>query len=426
MAAHSRAMLPVFGLAGVTVGPLFGLGAASVLSSVWSRETRDAVLRVYVGLTVGCILIAFLHVLVESAPAPGGSGSWFWWTCERCDEIVSCLSPIHVLRPSWSDHDHVTMLWRLLTGAMAWSAVGAACVTLAVWRLRPAYLRQLGGGKRRGKTRAAPRHADVDDDPIAWKEREVEGLALLPSLRAVPAWLNATFLAAFTFGIFVWLGHGAIPLAFLIPFIAVSLVGIRASGTVCRERDHQTWDLLLLTPLETAELLKSKLRGALQVMRPYLVAYAVAAVLVVVWGEFAQGVTALLYLAVGWGAMYYMGAVGIMWSVRSRSAWKSLLATLANGYLSVLALFFGWSIVLMCASSCLFAFVGSTLGGSTRGGFDGVMIAVVSLAVTLGLYGYGLFFFLRKWSRSCLVRAEKWINKNERIWIYQPELPPRG
>src|SRR5262249_8513545 len=46
----------LFGLVGVSVPPLFALGAASLLASVWTRQTRDAVLGLYAAGGLGTLL----------------------------------------------------------------------------------------------------------------------------------------------------------------------------------------------------------------------------------------------------------------------------------------------------------------------------------------------------------------------------------
>src|SRR5438445_2439521 len=63
-------------LVAVTVAPLFALGSLGLLASVWSKQTRDAVLGVYL-----CLLAGFLV---------------FWAT-----DSWALVNPLHVLEPSW-------------------------------------------------------------------------------------------------------------------------------------------------------------------------------------------------------------------------------------------------------------------------------------------------------------------------------------
>jgi ABC-type transport system involved in multi-copper enzyme maturation permease subunit len=113
----------------VSVAPLFALGGAGILAAVWSTRTRDAVLRVYVCLAVGLGIRALLLFCVS----PGG---WL-------DEALRSLGPLHVLDAAWNAPNHRLLLTRLFLNVLGWGLLGAGCVAVAVWRLRPAYEKQL-------------------------------------------------------------------------------------------------------------------------------------------------------------------------------------------------------------------------------------------------------------------------------------------
>ena len=181
----------------------------------------------------------------------------------------------------------------------------------------------------------------VDDDPIAWKEREVEGLALFGFARHLPAWPLHILFGVSTVALYLWLDQMAFGLCFFIPFALVTLVAVRTSGTVCRERDRQTWDLLLLTPLDTGELLNSKRRGVLQAVRPYIIAYVSAGGLAIACGEYVPGIVAIVYmLLLGCHVLHRCGGHHVRATARVEKSARAL----ANGYLSVFALQTGWSL----------------------------------------------------------------------------------
>src|SRR5262245_61229808 len=114
--------------------------------------------------------------------------------------------------------------------------------------------------------------------------------------------------------------------------LASLVVGIRCSGAVSGERERQTWEALLLTPLTSRQLIRGKLWGIIGSSYLYLLAYAVPALgFAAIAGPTAFFWTAL-WLAVTWLAMYFIGATGIWCSVRSRGSWRSLLWTLGIGY----------------------------------------------------------------------------------------------
>ena len=129
-------------------------------------------------------------------------------------------------------------------------------------------------------------------------------------------------------------------------FISTLLMGLRCSGAVTGERERQTWEALLLTPLSVKQLLRSKLWGIIAASYPYLTAYAVPALLL----SWLGGAVALLWtvvlLGVTWLGMAYAGAAGLWCSARCSSSWRSLLATIGLGYAAGFLVYgFAWMIV---------------------------------------------------------------------------------
>src|SRR5207244_8399093 len=121
--------LCVLALIAVTIAPVFALGAASLLASVWSKQTRDAVLAVYFFGIVGYLVLWSLGWL-----AP--------------------FDPLYVLDPAWgASPDVKALVCRLLLSILAWGGIGALSLGLATWRLRSVYLRQLEGEGRARKAR---------------------------------------------------------------------------------------------------------------------------------------------------------------------------------------------------------------------------------------------------------------------------------
>src|SRR5262249_34117130 len=145
-----------------------------------------------------------------------------------------------------------------------------------------------------------------EQEPIRWREQHVVGLAPLPSLRDVPSTTGLLLVALFALslsgGLLLvsvpapqWtleeledLSHRINPrstnVAFLIQaagavVVFSLLVGIRCSGAVSGEREQQTWEALLVTPLDTRAMLDGKLWGVMRAALPYLAAWAVPALL---------------------------------------------------------------------------------------------------------------------------------------------------
>jgi ABC-type transport system involved in multi-copper enzyme maturation permease subunit len=397
-------------LAGVSVAPLFALGAVSILASVWSVRARDAVLKVYLWLAVGFAAVWAVRHYVQATVAPqvayflplSGTDRALW----RLDQVLACLNPVHVLEPSWGRYEPELVARRLALATLAWGLIGVVCLGLAVWRLRPAYLRQLDVAGRRKGGRAPARPA-VGDDALRWKEYEIEGLAIFPRLRRLPRWLVEVGIALMTFGSSFTLGPVGAGLLGL--FIFSLVAGIRSSGAISGERERQTWDLLLMSPLEPRDIVWGKFRGIRDSLRPYLWAFAVPLLGTAVFGTGgADLVTLIILLVMTFISIYSMSALGLLWSARCQTSWRSLLVTLAAGYAFLLlalvpSLLSVWCITIPI-TAILFMLPGH-LASALYGYF------VVGLGFIICLY-----YFHRHCADTWLHTAEKWIAVRERIW----------
>jgi ABC-type transport system involved in multi-copper enzyme maturation permease subunit len=215
----------------------------------------------------------------------------------------------------------------------------------------------------------------VHGDPLRWKERHVEGVAPLAVLRVLPRWLGVLLvvLATTTSCLMLLNDHLAVgdtpskviqlalagdlgglravqvamdrcDWAFFVQGIIVMLlaalvIGVRCSGAVTGEREKNTWEALLLTPLETRQLIRSKLWGILGASWPYLVAYALPALTCSLAGGVVPVLMTLLALGVTLLALFFVGSAGLWCSVRSKTSWRSLLSTLGISYIGGFILF---------------------------------------------------------------------------------------
>jgi ABC-type transport system involved in multi-copper enzyme maturation permease subunit len=309
-------------LVGGMLAPLPALGAAGLLASVWCRRTTNAAVAVY-GLAAA---VGGLFWAVGGLTAPSG--------------------PLYFLRLVSDNPGPAPLLRELLVGWLAWGGLALPLLALAAWRLRPAYRRQLVGEARGGA--AAGRRPPIDDHPVRWKEQYIERVLDVPGLRRVPRGLGVTAVLGLSLICSLAverLSHGgAAGTAFALQGLAVMALaglaaGARASGAVCGERERQTWDALLLTPLTAKQLLRGKLWGTVNVFRPYLLAYTVPAVAVALFAGPWALLWAVTFWALTWVMMYYMAACGIACSVRAASSWKSWLSTLLTGYRGLLTNF---------------------------------------------------------------------------------------
>jgi ABC-type transport system involved in multi-copper enzyme maturation permease subunit len=439
------ALVSVVAVAGL---PMLAVGSASILASVWCRTTRDAVLGVYaIGLVVFLLL-------------------WFFG-----GPVADYFNPLYVLQPGWGQNVNLPLLAeRLGWSAVGWGSITVVCLSLAVLRLRPAYIRQMEGeGRKKKVTWWRVNRTAVTENPIPWKERHVEGLAPHVVLRRIPTWIAvlAVFLGTTGFSLFILalflptnlsleqlLQHlvhlefsqalamlkppptvpspaqGFFWMSVVAMLVASLVVGIRCSGAVSGERERQTWEALLLTPLTSRQLIRGKLWGIIGSSYVYLLAYAVPALsFAAIAGPTAFFWTAL-WLAVTWLAMYFVGAAGIWCSVRSRGSWRSLLVTLAIGYvgggfiyaittpvIAILAVFIVLGLMVVDY------YLGTGFGSTAARGFDDFFYPAFKIASCLALAGifWGLAWFF-------ITDAQKWVADRERTrhWKDEPlRLRPR-
>jgi ABC-type transport system involved in multi-copper enzyme maturation permease subunit len=328
----------------VLVMPLFAVASATLLASVWCRQTRDAVLGLYL---VGGALWLVLYLV----------------------GLLDPFDPFHVLAPVWAPARNQELGEagrRLLVSAGCWGIPGAVCLALAVWQLRPACIRELESlrpSKLRWYSAGRP---PVGEDPVGWRERHVEGLAPAPALRRVPQWAAITIIASLSVvssALILWVslalegktlggileavwhlkvgkaftllpdaGPGFLVQSVVVMLLASLVVGIRCSGAVTGERERQTWEALLLTPLSARQLIRGKMWGIMGASYWYLLAYAAPAVLLSAFGGLFALFWTLIWLLVTVLAMYFVGAAGLWCSVRSKNSWRSLLTMLVVGY----------------------------------------------------------------------------------------------
>jgi ABC-type transport system involved in multi-copper enzyme maturation permease subunit len=408
----ARALLALLAVSAV---PMFAVGAASILASVRSEHTRDAVLRVYLWLGAGAGAVAALRWLIDgylvAAPVNSPVSPRLLWV----NEALHALSPLYVLEAAWGGSGTGSLGRRLLASVTLWGVIGVVCLGLSVWRFRPVVLKQLEGSAARRPAYGRPLRTVNEEEPVRWKELEVQGIALLPGFQFVPRWLGLTAAFAVTLGLsWLYQQQGKSDLfvaqgAFVL--VLSSLVtGVRASGAVCGEREQATWDTLLLTPLETWEIIGDKLAGIRGSVHRYLIAYAVAVAVPAYRCGPEAWAGALCLLVLTWAAVYFMAATGIACSARSLNSWKSLLATLLSGYGYILCILFVLPFAFTC-SACLslpLAFIGMFVGGGL--GFQAaaeIGFFILSTAV--------ITWLLRRSALLRLADAERTVEEDERF-----------
>jgi ABC-type transport system involved in multi-copper enzyme maturation permease subunit len=413
--------------------PTFGLSSLTMLASVWFRQTRDAVLALYVAGVLGALVVRQV----------GGP--------------LLFLDPLYCLAPVWGSpatHDLPEATRRLLGGMLAWGLLGGLALLTAILSLRPVYLREIQNlGRFAPRWRSGEREP-IEDQPVFWRERFVEGLAPNATLRAIPQWLAIGLLAglstlsslailAFSLtGSLAELAQALLQLnvrqvadlmpeastGFLVQGIVAMLlgsliVGIRASGAITAEREKQTWEALLLSPLTAKSIVQQKMWGILGASYWYLVAYAAPALALSSLSGPLGFLYTLLWLGATVLAMYFIGAAGLWCSVRAPNSWRALLNTTLLGYLGGLAIYTVTSPFIFLLAGMLLLllalidwWVGTSLAElAYRNGTNFFRVFAISSAIALVVTFYLL-------ARSFLYRTQRYIADRERVmhWYDEP------
>jgi ABC-type transport system involved in multi-copper enzyme maturation permease subunit len=119
-----------------------------------------------------------------------------------------------------------------------------------------------------------------------------------------------------------WLNYSALPLGWLLQWA----IALRASVAIVAEREASTWDTLLTTPLEPAEIIWSKIGGSLYALRGLLAVAAISWTVAWLCGGFSTDeFWSLIATTLVVGA--FMAAVGVWASLSASSAtWAMTIA----------------------------------------------------------------------------------------------------
>jgi ABC-type transport system involved in multi-copper enzyme maturation permease subunit len=284
---------------------IYGLTALAILASVWSASTPRAIVGVY-GFLGAVAVVEWLC----NAPALGAS--------------------------IWAIPLRATVPERLRLFGVAWlSGLAFVALLIASWRLRPAHERQ-----KNARPNILSRWWDrppIGATPMRWKERFIGDWMSIFIWSALPAWVRSTIIGGMVAGIGFALPYWqTILILGIAQFVGSGMfVGIRTAGSITSERERQTWDSLLVTPMDARQLVRCKLWGHIDAIHPlmltYLIPAAVAAWLVEPWCFFG-----VIYgWLASWLNLYYFGAIGISSSVTATSTWRSILATLIRSVASL-------------------------------------------------------------------------------------------
>ena len=333
---------PLLVLAGfaATAIMMVGLAGLSVLNSVYCRRAYVAIIftllelaaYLVISYTVSRLLIG-TGVGVRRIPGLGGfaPGDAFAW--------LDAGNPLTLLLDLAGDAMSgspigMSFVTRLGGYVLFHSLLALICVTWASARLRTVFRKQVyeqDPGLRLGK--AAGKSVRVGRWPMIWKEVVAErGLRLRWFGRAVIAVLViGSFLPVVLSGSGPGAGHffalWTRGMGAAVACLLLLCVAVRAATTITGERERQTLDGLLMTPLGTGEILFGKWLGCVASIRwGWLWLGAI-------WGVGLLGgelhpIALLLMMAAWWVYAAVLAEVGLWFSLALESSMRATVLTL--------------------------------------------------------------------------------------------------
>lgn len=286
-------MLAGFAATGLT---MLGIASLGILQSTLFQKPRDAIAVTYLFI-ITYLAVATLLMAMEERWR-GGRRTWM-------DEPV-----FHEIGPSWRDVSQtinsgnpiaaITDVIIAMNGAKLAAelpgiatryaifhcSLAAVCIGWSIYRLRSVALRQGSGGKAAKLSWWERYRPPVGELPMMWKELNIESRMKLNWL----AWGVVAILVAFTLGIglvilvvvlwdYVLLGQrhwGDLARGMNAWFriagtgvgsLMILIVAVRASTAIASERERDTFDALVTTPMTSNAILSAKLLGAIASVR---------------------------------------------------------------------------------------------------------------------------------------------------------------
>lgn len=366
-------VLTGFAALGVTMA---SLACLSILHSAYAVKPRDAIVMTYLTAAVYLGVSYLLGRWAAASPALmaqslfGGEteGIWSLGTLVHAFTAGNLFTVLHQLIDSWNSGQPLSVLLpKLLRGYAVFHGMAAIlCVAWATARLRIVAMKQGGRDSPRRKLSGLLRaYPPLSEAPLVWREVFVERgfrfhraakliVAILVVISFAPALEALRDLV-----VDVATGRGAGPtwraqlalttnawvqqVGTLVACLTLVGVAVRAAGCISSERDRDTLDGLLLTPLRRDEMLRGKWVGSILGMRwAWVWLAAIYAVGIATGG---LNILAVPLLLVAWLVFATLAAnIGIFFSITSKTSLRATIAT----FIALLAVCFGHWLLWTC------------------------------------------------------------------------------
>lgn len=330
----------------------FFLAALSIAVSLHAKKPTDAVGQAY---SLGFFWLFGPSIVRFVLPQYGNYGALIYEYVRPVNEWLGASSPwfvtISQMGVFWSGTSYQeTIFWMI--GLQV--GYGILLATYSVVRLRPIYRKDRSMSPRRGLGRFLPRRRLIPrrgcgDDAMLWKECLVSRGARSTRVFSVLLFL---LLGAYVVYLVVDFGKPALielwnqgyggeagemsaraqfnmmtrAMGGVVFCTMILAVASAASSSVTAEREGDTWLSLTATPLDAAEIVRGKILGAVWAAR-WLAAVWLLLVLVAVLLGAVHPLGLLAALIVVAVDVWFAGALGVYFSLKSKSSMKALMAT---------------------------------------------------------------------------------------------------
>jgi ABC-type transport system involved in multi-copper enzyme maturation permease subunit len=360
--------LMLMGFAGTGL-TMLGIGSVSILFSTLYQRPRDAIGISYLAIVAYVGLATLGKGLSLASPWPMTYPVRFddyTLTLNEVAWFVNLGNPIAAvidISLAMRSATLLTTLPGLLTG-YAWfhGILSAVCIVWSIARVRAIALKQTTAGTTKKLARA--NRPDIGAEPMIWKEIYIESGIKLNWV----AWIAVGILVLGTVGsglsiiagfAWEWLveGHGnrwneigrGMNEWFRVAGTSVAClmllrVAVHASTTITSERERETFDALLTTPLSSEAMLGAKLLGCLTSMRMGWIWLGSMVVLALLTRGLHPLAVPILVVAVLIYSTFF-SMIGLWFSMVCKSSMRATVSTV------LASLFLGgghWLVVSLC------------------------------------------------------------------------------
>lgn len=330
-----------FGFAGTTI-TIVSLGSVSIWASVHCRKPRQAIMFAYMAL--GGYFLVWMLLLMLYAGCKAVAAGTIDWPIALLLEWWQAGNPFYAaLRTSGSPslsglNRNISPQELLRNFALFHGVVVALCLVHSIRRLRPVYMAQTYATPKTITGRRHRRRKAVYTPPMMWKElhgdaprmsragKVLFALTVLACMAPLVFMVIQDFQRGFRFwqeamNVYVRVVGTGVSLLLLL------VIAVRAATCVGSERDRQTLESLLSTPLTDWEILRAKWYSSLLAGIPLSILLFLIWGLGVVTGGLHLVALPLLALTMCCYAAF-VASVGLYFSSGSRSTTRGLVSTI--------------------------------------------------------------------------------------------------